>query len=109
MTKKTYMMQLKKILLLNKNITNLYSEIKEIKEIKLDVEYLKKEAKEKDSKIKDLESAILKVQNENKAILKDFYTIVGYINNIHSLIEQSTSYDDFDYDVLKNKKKEEYH
>lgn len=103
------MMQLKKILLLNKKITDLYSTINKIKEIKLDVEYLKKESKVKDNKIKVLEDAILKVENENKTILKDFYTIVSYINNIHSLIEQSSSHDSFDYDILKNKKKEEYH
>tara|TARA_B100001094_G_scaffold327607_1_gene386208 strand:- start:307 stop:615 length:309 start_codon:yes stop_codon:yes gene_type:complete len=102
-------MQLKKILLLNKKITGLYETASKIKLIKLDIENLKKENKEKDNRIKVLENAILKVQNENKVILSDFYTITSYINNIHSLIEQSILHDNFDFDILKKEKKEEYH
>lgn len=102
-------MQLKKILLLNKKIVDLYKKVNDITQVKLDVENLKKEIKEKDNKIKSLEDSISKVQNENKVILKDFYTIASYINNIHGLIEQSILYDSFDCDLFKNKKKEEYH
>lgn len=103
------MMQLKKILLLNKKIADLYQKVNDITQVKLDIENLKKEIKEKDNKIKTLEDSILKVQNENKVILKDFYTIASYINNIHVLIEQSIMYDNFDCEFFKKKKKEEYH
>jgi hypothetical protein len=88
-------MLLKKILLLR-------NEIKKIHEIL-------KESKNAIERIKEIETKLQIISEENKVIKKDFYIIAGYINNIHYFIEENIEHDVLEYDLLKKHKKEEYH
>ena len=88
-------MLLKKILRLSKEIKEIHATLKEVKKT---IE-----------KVKCLEENLGKITEENQIIKRDFYIIASYINSIHHFIEENMEYEAFEYDMLKKKKKEEYH
>lgn len=88
-------MLLKKILRLSKEIKEIHTALKEVKK---NIE-----------KVKCLEESLNKITEENQIIKRDFYIIASCINSIHQFIEENMECEIFDYDMSKNKKKEEYH
>ena len=88
-------MLLKKILRLSKEIKEIHITLKSVKNA---IE-----------KVKVLENNLKRVTEENQIIKRDFYIVASYINSIHQFIEENMEYELLEYDILKNKKKEEYH